>query len=732
MGNAFRSEEAVQIGRYVGSPQDESAGPRFLCDAPDLEPHVDRPWFRAYAAERLDLPPAGGESAGTPSGAAAVGHDLLARHACVCGATGSGKTRLALHLLAEQIKVGCSVVMLDPKIETIRHLLALAYAAGMAPEQVTVLSPYLSGAGAPGWNPLDAKASGVSPAQAAADVVSVLAKSTSSWGPRMGDLLANALIVVASHGLSLFELARLLQRDGYREGLLERPLPPRSKPGGAASNGIPLDTVAYDNVAYDEAKDFFLSEFAAWSKSERAAAAAPVLNKFRELLRTPFLRSLLCARRTTLHLGALWHKPGLVLVHLDSAALGDEGVRLLGGLLAHQLLRTAMRSDGPIPVVLALDEMGVSEEFVGGAAAKILAIARSRGLRLLVACQHLDQLSGELRSALLANTAVQAFFRLGYADAKLVAASLSAGTGERVSRIAADVGKRDADGEPEAWASASHTVRDGRGEPVTLSPAAVQAFWHLARKADGAAQIEGLKRLSKVSGICRLYVHAADTKAPVELTRYVKGLTPDCYQLIGTGPIRLVVAFPRPRLSVLSRETETERSQRWVKALTGLPVRRAVLRLATGLAGTVQVTDIADPGATPGFNLAGFERFLSAAIAGSGQSAKEVEQAQAWRREEAERVAGGQDPEPRGLPNAGDPPAGPAGRSVASNKGQSSRQSQRRCPSSDRMTRERQPNGFNTSGREGKSPDPPPAMGSAAVNTPPAQAPPTAEDGSLA
>ncbi len=628
MGNAFRNEEAVHIGRYVGSSQDESAAPRFLCDAPDLEPHVDRPWFRAYAAERLDLPLTGTESAGAPSGAAAVGHDLLARHACVCGATGSGKTRLALHLLAEQIKAGCSVVMLDPKIETIRHLLALAYAAGMAPEQVTVLSPHLSGAGAPGWNPLDAKASGVSPAQAAADVVSVLARSTSSWGPRMGDLLANALIVVASHGLSLFELARLLQRDDYREGLLGRPLP-HSGTGA-------LNTVAYDTIAYEESKDFFLSEYAAWSRSERTAAAAPVLNKFRELLRTPFLRSLLCARRTTLHLGALWHRPGLVLVHLDSAALGDEGVRLLGGLLAHQLLRTAMRSDGPVPVVLALDEMGVSEEFVGGAAAKILAIARSRGLRLLVACQHLDQLSGDLRSALLANTAVQAFFRLGYSDAKLVAASLSAGTGERVSRVAADVGKRDADGEPEAWASATHTVRDGRGEPVALSPAAAQAFWHLARKADGAAQVEGLKRLSKVSGIHRLYVHAADTKSPVELTRYVKGLAPDDYQLIGNGPIRLVVAFPRPRLSVLARETEAERGQRWVKALTELPVRRAVLRLASGRAGTVQVAEVADSGSVPGF-----ERFLSAAIAGSGQSAKEVEQAQSWRREEAERVAGG-------------------------------------------------------------------------------------------
>ena len=618
---------SVEIGRYAPSPGADAEGVRFLCDAPELERHIEKPWFRAYAAERLDVSlPAfsGTEAAASPCGAARVSTDLLARHTCVIGATGSGKTRLALHLLAEQLRAGCSAVILDPKIETLRHLLSLAYSLGIAPEQVTVLSPHLSGAGAPGWNPLDTKASGLTPAQAAADVVSVLEKSTSSWGPRMGDLLTNALIVIASHGLSLFELARFLQRDDYREGLLRMPLPAQpAKPG----------TVLGD-VAFEEARDFFLSEFAAWSKSERAAAVAPVLNKFRELLRTPFLRSLLCARRTTLHLGSLWHKPGLVLVHLDSAALGDEGVRLLGGLLAHQLLRTAMRSDGPVPVVLALDEMGVSEEFVGGAATQILAIARSRGLRLLVACQHLAQLSEGLRTSLLANTSVRAFFRLGFEDARLVAASLAAGTGERVSKIAVDIGKRDAEGVPDAWAESVHTIRDGRGEPICLSPAAVQAFWHLARKAEGSAQVAGLKRLACVSGIDRLYVHAADTKKPVELSRYVRGLLPGDYDLSGSGPVRLTIYFPRPRLSVLSRETEAERERKWIRVLGELPVRHAVLRLASGEARTVQVLPVMDP-----VPAAGFERFLSAAVAASGQSAREVEQAQAWRRETAEQVA---------------------------------------------------------------------------------------------
>ena len=74
----------------------------------------------------------------------------------------------------------------------------------------------------------------------------------------MADLLTNALLVIASHGLSLFELARFLQREDYRDALLRRPLPKGSSKGGGAG---PLDA-----VAYEEARDYFVSEFAAWSQ----------------------------------------------------------------------------------------------------------------------------------------------------------------------------------------------------------------------------------------------------------------------------------------------------------------------------------------------------------------------------------------------------------------------------------------------------------------------------------
>jgi len=608
------SSGTFPIGRYLPG---ENTGLRVLCDDPDLAPHVDRPWFRAYVAERMGQKRFK-ESASVPQGNASIDGSDLARHACVCGASGSGKTRLALHLLAEQLRAGCSVVMLDPKAQTIQHMFQLALAAGVLPEDVTLLRPDTLNAGAPGWNPL-AGSGGVPPEQAAADIVSVLARSApSSWGPRLQDLLTNALIVIAAHRLSLFELARFLQRDDYRDGLLQQ---------------MPTRGVLADPEAYAEAAHFFTREFSRWSPSERLSASGPVINKFREMLRSPFLRAVLCARRTTLDLAQLWQRRSLVLVHLDTAGLGDEGARLLGGLMAHQLYQTSLRASGPIPVALCLDEMGIAEGFIGDAASKILGMARSQNLRLLVACQHLAQLSDGLRAAILANTAVRAFFRLGYDDARLVASWLAAGTGERLEAIRAEAPPQKREETMRDWTSHAHVICDGYGVPLELTGPAWTAFSGFRQGVGGDRQLIALGQLSTVSGVGRLYVRAPDTGASVELNRYVKGLDGEDYEVIGPSPVKLVIHFLRPRLSVTGRETEAERGQGWLRTLMELPVQHAVLRGASGQTGIAKIAAVSDPVMSARF----YE--FQARVVRSGQSASEVEATLEWRKREIERLA---------------------------------------------------------------------------------------------
>ncbi|WP_395137903.1 type IV secretory system conjugative DNA transfer family protein [Armatimonas sp.] len=642
----------IRIGtRILHDSQQSSTRFRVVSDDPELIPHVDQPWLRAHACEKLELPMPRHTGPNDKISIVAASHEQLARHAVVCGATGSGKTRLAMQLLYEQLKAGCSVVMMDPKLETIKHVLLMAQKAGITSDQVTMLMPGNANlAGVPGWNPLDYKQTGTPPGQAAADFVSVLAQSTSSWGPRMQDLLTNALLIIATHRLSIYELARFLQRDEYREGLLTQ------------------EVEQPDPIAYQEAHEYFTAEFANWGKSERSSAVAPVMNKLREFLRSGFLRSLLCAEKNTLDIASLWQRQRLVLVNLDQTTLGDEGARLLGGMLAWQLYRTAMRVDGPVPVCLSLDEMGVSGKFIGNAVNQILAIARSRKLRMLVACQHLGQLSDELRESLLAITSVRAFFRLGYDDARVIAASLAAGTGgevvtvEATSQLKKDVKTGEMIG---PWTAMQHPILDAWGNELRLSNGAWKDFllgrivqlpkyetdfvmpweklpdgwekstpsWEELPEIWEFDPIDRLLELARLSRMPRLYVHAADTGEPVELRRYIARLSRQQYRVAGSAPLRLAVLFPKPKLSVVTRITESERRDRWVRLLMELPTARAVVVLAPEAPVITQVVKVPDP-ATP----AGFERFLSEALVSSGQTVPDLERIYQARRSEVSRL----------------------------------------------------------------------------------------------
>lgn len=603
-------DKPITLG-YTTTSATDVQGPDVVCHDPRLLPHIRTPWFRAYVQRELGTRVA--EPTKRPeSRAVAVDGPSLARHALICGGTGSGKSRLIEHMVTEQIRRGCSALVLDPKAETMEHLLGHVQAAGVQPAAVTILSPRIKDA-VPGWNPF---ATDIPITQAAGDFVAMLERSTTSWGPRMQDLLTNAIIVVGAHKLSLYELARLLLRDDYREGLL------REHPHTDSA------------LAYAEARTYFLEEFGVWGRSEKANAVGPVMNKLREILRSPFLSPLLCARRNTLDLRRLWHQQHIVLVHLDRTALGDEGARLLAGMLTNLLFRTALRVRGPVPVVLAMDELATVEHFVGNGLAEIVTVARSQGLRLLVACQHLAQLSEGLRSALLANACVQAFFRLGHADARLVAASLATGTQARVLRVMAQPEREDRYSGSLPLAEWRHPILDPQGRPLRLS----EKVWQSSRpgasfRQDVVSELRGMAVRSKVG---RLYVRAADGGAPTELGRYTAGVEPALLAVEGPAPLSLLVRFPRPQLTGAVRTSETQATAEWTRTLQDLPVQHAVLRISGSAPRVTRIVDV--PLAS---RLAGSRAYIAHAVLANGMSAGETLAALRWRVREVERIASG-------------------------------------------------------------------------------------------
>lgn len=594
------NRSSIDIGTLMSS---RGTSDVLVCDDPRLRRHLARPWLRAYVAERLNTTI--GPIEPPQSRRVFVSDAQSARHTLLVGATGSGKSRTLLRLVVDQIRAGCSVVLLDPKGETVDCLLSHAVLAGIPPERVTLLDPSRAD-GIPGWNPLH---TGVRLTQATADFVGLLEKTSSSWGPRLSDMLTNALLLVGSHpDLSLYELARMLLREDYREALLRSTIRPE------------------DPIAYAEAHSYFQDEFGSWGRSERTGAVSPVMNKIRELLRSHFLRPLLCSRKNTLVLSRLWKEPCLVLARLDRTSLGEEGMRLLAGLLVHQLLRTALRTSGPVPVVLAVDEMPVLERFVGSALADIVTVARSQGLRCILAAQHLEQVSEALRAAVLANAAVQFFLRLGHADARIVAASLAAGTGSSLARANLVVDREDRETGEAETALRRHVICDGYGRPLRLDPPARST-------SPQRFTLDELHRVARSALVGRLYVRSADTGEPVELRRYVEGLTPEETWIEGPS-LHLVVSFPRPRVTRSERTSDAEAARDWTRILQELPVQHAVLRLSGSPVGTLRVVDVPTPEA-PGTSL---QEFVRASVAANGQTADEIAAVLRWRHDRVEQL----------------------------------------------------------------------------------------------
>ena len=540
----------------------------------------------------------------------AVPTALLARHAVVVGASGSGKTRLAMHLLREQLRSGCSALVMDVKADSIRQALAYAEEAQLEPEQITVLWPREAGQGVPGWNPFAVETREVAAAvRRFVGLLSNLYKD--GWGPRMDDIFKAAATVIAAQRLSILELVEFLRTPAYRDALLRQ------------AEGSP----AWERFREEHA--YFRREFAEYTVANQQNQTQPVLNKIRGMITQPYLRALLTAREDTLDLPGLWRRQRLILVHLDAHELGPDGASLLSGLLAHQLLATAMQRSGPVPVVLMLDEMGMQERFLGSAVTDILAVARSQNLRLLAACQHLEQMSEGLKASLLTNTALRVFFRLGDQDAPRVARSLGLGTGSRPGRVSIEAPDAKAF---EQTATMAYDLADPWDKPVYVSPdawtrlQAAQARTGSSERVDSRL-LDALAAIMDEALVSRVYVRAGKEER-TEIGAFVRGLAGKEYALTGPDPLRLRIAFPYPKVKVVESQSETERTAEIARTLREMPVQEALLATDTGQKAHIRVLDVSFPKRLPDV-----ARYLHS----QGQSAKDIQQTSEgrWQRMEA-------------------------------------------------------------------------------------------------
>jgi len=369
-------------------------------DSPQV-PGLERPRARRLAP-MSEIPKVGrilGDSlvAGDPRPVAISAADSL-HHLSITGPTGVGKSTLLANLAVQDIEAGRALVLIDPK----RDLAEAVVDRVPADRTGDVIWLDLSDTRRPvGMNALEGAHR--APERVADLVLGIFTRRYGTQlGPRSRDLLHAGLLTIARvPGMTLAELPALLVDAGFRTRLL--------------SQGHS-----------DRVLSQFWAAFEAVSAAERATITAPLMNKLRTYVLDPRIRACIGQAEPTWTMEQVFNERKILLVALDRGQLGGEAAALVGSLVVTMVWEAVQRRAVRLPGAVILDEF---QDVVATDTdlADILAKARSYGVGVCLAHQHLSQLDNALRAAVAANARTKVVFQTGSDDAATLARQLGGG-----------------------------------------------------------------------------------------------------------------------------------------------------------------------------------------------------------------------------------------------------------------------------------------------------------------
>jgi hypothetical protein len=321
--------------------------------------------------------------------------DRLA-HMYTIGKTGTGKSTMLETMIIRDLEHGEGFALFDPHGELAERVLAgvpdsrrLDIVYFNVPDDRRPL----------GFNPLES----VPPhrrAVAALGLLEALKKIwADSWGPRMEHILRNALLALLDQPeATLADVPRLLDDRAYRRA-------------------------AMTWVESPQVRHFWLQEYEAYPARFRIEAIAPVQNKVGAFLSNPLLSRILTQPRTAFNMRRLMDEGKILIVNLAKGRIGEDTAALMGALLVTQvglaaLSRTDVPSEGRRPFFVYLDEF---QSFTTLSLANMLSELRKYGVGMVLAHQYLSQLDPEVRDAIVGNVGTIVSFRVGLADAEILA-----------------------------------------------------------------------------------------------------------------------------------------------------------------------------------------------------------------------------------------------------------------------------------------------------------------------
>lgn len=340
------------------------------------------------------------------------------RHMYLIGSSGTGKSTLLLNMIAQDIRQGAGLGVLDPHGDLIDQILE------QVPEERfddVVLLDASDEEYPVGFNILTAH-SEVEKNLLASDLVAVFRRLSTTWGDQMTSVLGNGILAFleSPKGGTLADLRRFLVEPDFRERFLQ--------------------TVKDPEIVY-----YWRREFPVLTGRPQA----PLLTRLDTFLRPRLIRYMVNQRRDKLDFRAMMDERKIFLAKLAQGAIGEENAYLLGSLIVTKLHQMALgRQNAPEaerkPFFLYVDEF---HNFITPSIAAILSGARKFGLGLVLSHQELRQIfnqNADVAGAVIANPYTRVCFRLGDDDAKRLQSGFasfdakdlqSLGVGEAIVRM---------------------------------------------------------------------------------------------------------------------------------------------------------------------------------------------------------------------------------------------------------------------------------------------------------
>lgn len=317
------------------------------------------------------------------------------KHVYVIGKSGMGKSTLLENMAVQDIVNGEGIAIIDPHGGTAEKL--LHYVPDSRINDVIYFAPFdleypiaLNVMEDVGPDKRHLVASGL---------MSAFKKIwVDAWSARMEYILNNTILALLEYpDATLLSINKMLSDKDFRKDVLS-------------------------HVTDLSVKSFWVDEFAKYTERMAQEAVPAIQNKVGQFTANPVIRNIVGSPKSSFDFRQAMDTKKIVIINLSKGRLGEQNASLLGALIITKIYLAAMsRADASETIARDLPSFNFFvdefQSFASDSFADILSEARKYKLCLHLAHQYIEQMSEQVKAAVLGNVGTMIVFRVGSTDA---------------------------------------------------------------------------------------------------------------------------------------------------------------------------------------------------------------------------------------------------------------------------------------------------------------------------